>query len=116
MNKTNYLGTKKAGKITKAFGVIGTAVVMTFMTSLPAYAVTINQNLTTEKLIGGIIDFIIKVAFYMGFVIVAAGIFMLILAFKDENAEGQSRAARFCVVGAIMIGLKLILLLTGLVL
>lgn len=91
------------------------AICTLFAAALPAGAVTINDGMTTEKMIGGIIEFIIEVARYMGFVVVAAGIFMFVFAYKDDNAEAQSRAARFAVVGAILLSLKTILKLTGLI-
>lgn len=77
--------------------------------------VTINSDLETEEMLGGIITFICTVARYMGIVIVAAGIFMLIFAYKDDNAEAQSRAVRFAVIGAIMLSLKTVLKWTGLI-
>lgn len=88
-----------------------------FAFAMPAAAdtVKINDDMTTETMIGGIIGFIIEVARYMGFVVVAAGIFMFVFAYKDDNAEAQSRAARFAVVGAILLSLKTILKLTGLI-
>lgn len=75
----------------------------------------IKSDLETEVMLGGIINFICSVARYMGIVIVAAGIFMLIFAYKDDNAEAQSRAVRFAVIGAVMLSLKTILGWTGLI-
>lgn len=84
-------------------------------TVLPVSAATVNTDMTTEEMLGGIIEFICNVARYMGIVVVAAGIFMLIFAYKDDNAEAQSRAVRFAVIGAIMLSLKTVLKLTGLI-
>lgn len=83
--------------------------------AVPASAVTINDNMDTKDMIGGIIGFIIEVAKWMGLVVVAAGIFMFVFAYKDDNAEAQSRAARFAVVGALLLGLEAILKVTGLI-
>lgn len=95
------------------------ASICTFIaTTLPAFAadpVKIKDGVSTTTMIGGIIGFIIEVAKYMGFVVVASGIFMFVFAYKDDNAEAQSRAARFAVVGAILLSLKPILSLTGLI-
>lgn len=86
------------------------------MFAMPACAdVTVNDKLNTKTMIGGIIGFVIEVAKWMGLVVVAAGIFMFVFAYKDDNAESQSRAARFAVVGALLIGLESILELTGLI-
>lgn len=83
--------------------------------AVPASAVTINPNATTEGLVGGIIDVVLKVAFYIGFVLAAVGVFTFIFAFKDDNAESQSRGARLTVIGVVLIGLEVIIKLTGLV-
>ena len=75
----------------------------------------IAPDLDTDKMLGGIINFMCSVARYMGVVIIAAGIFMLIFAYKDDNAEAQSRAVRFAVIGAVMLSLKTVLGWTGLI-
>lgn len=107
--------TLRMNKIMKTISVCAVAMLILAAMTSPAFAVSINTKLTTEGLVGGIIDFVIKVAFYVGFVITAAGIFMFVMAYKDDNSESQSRAARMAVVGAILIGLETILKLTGLV-
>lgn len=83
----------------------------------PAYAdpVKVETNLTTEGVVGGIVGFIVDVAKWIGIVVVVSGIFMFIFAYKDDNAESQSRAIRFAVIGALMIGLELILKTAGLI-
>ena len=91
------------------------AVFTVFAAAMPVGAVNINDKMTTETMIEGIIDFVISVAKWMGFVVVAMGVFMFIMAYKDDNAEQQSKAARFAIVGALLIGLESILKLTGLV-
>lgn len=94
---------------------IGAAMFTLLATALPASAVTIKDDLTTESMIGGIIGLILEVAKWMGYVVIAAGIFMFIFAYKDDNAEAQSRAARFAVIGALLLGLGPILELVGLI-
>lgn len=83
--------------------------------SVPASAVTVNTNMNTEQLLGGIVDFICKLALYIGIVIVATGIFMLIMAYKDDNSEQQTRGVRVAVVGAALVGFQALLRLTGLI-
>ena len=104
-------------KFTKIVAIIAMLVFVVATFALPAFAegVTINTGMTTEGLVGGIIDFVCTAAMYIGFVIAAAGIFMFIMAYKDDNAESQSRGARMAVVGALLIGLKPLLKLTGLI-
>ena len=60
-------------------------------------------------------DIIIQIAMYVGIALAVGGVFSLVLAYKDENAEGQSRAVRIIVVGGALIGLRVLLQTAGLV-
>lgn len=115
MKKIKQTAKNCYGKAKKFFAVTCATLVMGSLTTLPAYAVTINQNADTASVVGGILDVVFKVAMYMGFIIAGAGVFTFIMAFKDDNAESQSRGARLAVVGAILIGLKAVVQLTGLI-
>ena len=85
------------------------------MMATPAAATTINPNATTESVIGGILDVIFQIAFYLGIVIAIIGVVSFILAFKDDNAEQQSRGIRLAIVGTALIGIKFLIQLTGLI-
>ena len=112
--QTNKPARSKNNKFSKVVAVAATFTLLLAVLAVPAFAAEINTGLTTETLVGGIIEFVCQVAMYIGFVIAAAGIFMFIMAYKDDNTESQSRGARFAVVGALLIGLKPLLKLTGL--
>lgn len=100
----------------KAIVGVGSAVSIALATAVPASAVTtINPNATTESVIGGILDVIFKVAFYIGIVIAVIGVVSFILAFKDDNAEQQSRGIRLAIVGTALIGIRVLIGLTGLI-
>lgn len=104
------------GKAKKFFVATNAALVMSSLTTMPISAATkINEDADTASVVGGILDVVFQVAMYMGFIIAGAGVFTFIMAFKDDNAESQSRSARLAVVGAILIGLKAVVKLTGLV-
>ena len=60
-------------------------------------------------------DIIIQIAMYVGIALAVGGVFSLVLAYKDENAEGQSRAVRIIVVGGALIGLRVLLQTAGLI-
>lgn len=95
---------------------VGSVVSMALVTAVPASAATtINPNATTESVIGGILDVIFKIAFYIGIVIAVIGVVSFILAFKDDNAEQQSRGIRLAVVGTALIGIQVLIKLTGLI-
>ena len=70
---------------------------------------------TTEQVMNGVINIIFEVAKYVGIVLAVSGIFQLILAYKDDNADGQSRAVRLVVVALVLLGLKTLVQLTGLI-
>ena len=82
---------------------------------LTVLSTTINTNLDLDSLFGGIVDIIIKIAMYVGIALAVGGVFSLVLAYKDENAEGQSRAVRIIVVGGAHIGLRVLLQTAGLI-
>lgn len=115
MKKVAEITRKGFGKAKKFLVSTGAALTVAAATAIPTSAVTINENATTASVVGGILDVVFKVAMYMGFIIAAAGVFTFIMAFKDDNAESQSRGARLAVVGAILIGLRAIVKLTGLI-
>ena len=84
---------------------------MNFLTVLT----TSNTNLDLNSLFGGVVDIIIQIAMYVGIALAVGGVFSLVLAYKDENAEGQSRAVRIIVVGGALIGLRVLLQTAGLI-
>ena len=76
---------------------------------------TVADDLSIAGVVGGILDIIFTIAKYIGIVITCAGVFMFVMAYKDDNAESQARGARMAVVGALLIGLKTLVTLTGLI-
>lgn len=83
--------------------------------STPASATVINPDADTETVIGGIMDVVFQVAFYMGLVIAVIGVVSFIMAFKDDNAESQSRGIRLAIVGTALIGIETLVKMTGLI-
>lgn len=88
---------------------------LTKITPVMLSGTSINTNLDLNSLFGGIIDIIIQIGMYVGIVLAAGGVFSLVLAYKDENAEGQSRAVRLIVVGGALIGLRVLLQTSGII-
>lgn len=76
---------------------------------------TINTNISMENLFASMAGIIIKIAFYVGALLTIGGIFSLIVAYKDDNADGQTRAVRLIVVGVILVGFKSMLQLAGII-
>ena len=75
----------------------------------------VNQGATVEGVLGGVIGIVMKIAFWVGAVLGVSGVFQLILAYKDDNADGQSRAVRLVVVALLLIGLPTFIKMTGLI-
>lgn len=77
--------------------------------------IKVNTNMDTNKMVGGIVDIILEISKYMGVIIAITGIFMTVVAYKDDNAEQQSRGVRLAVVGGVLLGLKTLLSATGII-
>ena len=78
-------------------------------------ATNVNEGATPENVLGGVLDIVFKIAFWVGAVLGVSGVFQLVLAYKDDNADGQSRAVRLVVVALLLIGLRALVELTGLI-
>lgn len=76
---------------------------------------TLDPDLDLDSLFGGVVDMIIKIAFYVGAVLAVGGIFSLLLAYKDDNADAQSKAVRIIVIGGVLVGLRAFLQLAGII-
>lgn len=81
----------------------------------PISLTTINANMNLDMLFGGVADIIIQIAFYIGAVLIIGGILSLLLAYKDENADAQSRAVRLIVIGGALVGFRPLLEMAGII-
>lgn len=79
----------------------------------PTLCSKINTDLDMDSLFASMAGIIIKIAFYVGALITVGGIFALVLAYKDDNADGQTRAVRLIVVGVVLVGFEAILQIAG---
>lgn len=79
------------------------------------FLTTLNPNLDLDTLFGGIVDLLIKIAFYVGAIMAIGGVFSLFLAYKDENADAQSKAIRVIVIGGSLISLRVFLQMAGII-
>ena len=85
------------------------------LTTAPTLCAKIKTNINMDTLFGNMADIVIKIAFYVGALIAIGGVFTLILAYKDDNAEGQSRAVRLIVVGVMLVGFQTVLKIAGII-
>lgn len=81
----------------------------------PTLCAKIKTELNMDTLFGNMVNIITKIAFYVGALLTVGGVFALILAYKDDNADGQTRAVRLIVIGIILIGFEAMLKLAGII-
>lgn len=112
-NKIKGLYTKIKSKLQGA----AIALMTTASSTVPASAATvaINENTDIGVLIGSIVEFICRIAFYVGVVVLVSGIFMVTMAYKDDNSEQQTRGVRMAAVGAVLVGFRLALKWIGII-
>ena len=60
---------------------------------------------TTDKIVGSIIDVIVDIFKYIGIILLVWSVGMLVLAFKNEDADSKSRAIMLLVVSLVLIGI-----------
>lgn len=65
-------------------------------------------NADPGKIVGKLIDSIWTIFRYIGILLLAWSVGMLVLAFKNEDADSKSRAMMMLVVSCLLIGLKTI--------
>lgn len=81
----------------------------------PTLCGRINTNLNMDTLFASMAGIVIKIAFYVGALITVGGVFSLIVAYKDDNADGQTRAVRLIVVGVCLVGFESLLKMAGII-
>lgn len=109
-----------AGKIATAFT---SAMIAMNSFMIPVYAdetdgsgtTTINKDLDSDALMGGIIDTVLQVFQWIGILLLVWGIGQLIMAFKNEDADSKSRAIMMIVSSVLLIGLKGLLNIVGII-
>lgn len=113
MNKVKTFATTAMDKVRNTYekgrgAMFGLAVAASSMVA-PMFCpdVTISDptagDATMDAVFGSIISVILSIARYMGIGITAYAVISLLLALKDENADGQSRATRFVIVGIALV-------------
>lgn len=84
------------------------------MTLSPALCLP-DENTDPEAMIMSIITLILTIARWVGVVLLVWGIFQMVMAFKDENAEGKSRSMLLIGSSIALIGLKSLLAVAGII-
>lgn len=77
-------------------------------TAAVATAPTFCAPANMKTLFNKMADIIYDIALYIGAAILLYGIVSWIMAMKDENPEGQSRAIRYAIVGITLVCIKVI--------
>lgn len=80
---------------------LASAYLITTLTSITGHADV--NSVDPDVLVKTLIDYVFKIFQYIGVILLAWSIGSLVLAFKDENADGKSRAIMVLVVSVLLI-------------
>ena len=78
-----------------------------------AMPMTVSATANGGALMGKLLDVVTMIFRYIGILLLAWSIGMLVLAFKNEDADSKSRAMMLLVVSIILIGIDGILNIVG---
>lgn len=59
-----------------------------------------------SEIVGDIVDTVVDIFPYIGVFLVIAGIFKLVMAYRTDQPEGQSSAAKDIVIGAVLFAFR----------
>jgi hypothetical protein len=91
------------GKAGKAVASISVVAVVIAMFATMAFA---NTTASMEGIVTELLDVILQIFFYIGILLLAWSVGMLVLAFKNEDADSKSRAMMLLVVSIALIALQ----------
>ena len=94
---------KPINKVRAAYIGATAAAMSTFMPFVSATGGAFDQADTTVK---NLITVILKIFFYIGMLLLVWSVGMLVLAFKNEDADSKSRAMMMLVVSIVLMGLE----------
>lgn len=104
---------KKIANFLKGFKADAKSAMATFAVALPgASALDVfaqGVTATEDKLFSNVLGVIYKIFKYIGILLLAWSIGMLVLAFKNEDADSKSRAMMMAVVSIVLIGVPTII-------
>lgn len=79
----------------------------------PVFLATVNTNLDTAEMIGGLVDVLIQIATYAGVILLIVNIISILLAKKNNDAAGMDKAVLGAIIGACLIGISALLKTVG---
>lgn len=79
----------------------------------PVFLATINTNLDTASMIGGLVDVLIQIAIYAGVILLIVNIINILLSKKNNDAAGMDKAVLGAIIGACLIGISALLRTVG---
>lgn len=98
--KSSTKSAKRICATASASAVVASATTLGFAGSGPTTAVN------PANVVKNIIKIVFDIFFYIGLVLLAWSIGMLVLAFKNEDADSKSRAIMLLIVSAVLMGIK----------
>lgn len=79
----------------------------------PTFLATVNTNLDTASMIGGLVDVLIQIATYAGVILLIVNIISILLAKKNNDPAGMDKAVLGAIIGACLIGISALLKTVG---
>ncbi|MCI9545800.1 MAG: DUF2460 domain-containing protein [Lachnospiraceae bacterium] len=111
----NFLTTVKSKALTLKDKVLNKS--MPALLAIAGVLATIEPTFATatdpDALVKSIITIVLKMARYIGMVLVVTGVFQLVMAYKDDNADSKTRGIQLAICGVILIGLEAVLTAAG---
>ena len=83
------------------------------LTAVAASAMPMTVSANGGQLMSKLLEVIVMIFRYIGILLLAWSIGMLVLAFKNEDADSKSRAMMLLVVSIVLIGIEGILNIVG---
>lgn len=104
-NTVSAMVAKARNNSSKCLSVCYALTAVLFVTLCASPALCTGGGVDINATFTQIMSILYDIAKYMGIGIVAYAVFSWVLAMKDDNADGQSRAIRFLVVGLVLAGI-----------
>jgi len=95
----------KNGKanLLKLYGKVAAFATLAMMTAQTTMVRAAGENVDAKNTIGTIIDTVVKIFPFVGFFFAVSGVFKLVMAYRNDQPESQSAAAKDIVIGVVLI-------------
>lgn len=106
-NRIKETGSKLAvvgGKVKEKAGLFATGIAVEAMMIQQSLAVNTTDN--TNNIVKAAVDIVVNIFPLVGAFFIVAGVFKLIMAYRNNQPEDQSTAAKDIVIGAVLVAFR----------